>query len=566
MTLTSRLSRTPRRCAAAALTTVQTTVLLAALLAAASCAPSKAPEESQAGQAREERQAGQAPEFSGLIVQLVIDQLPQFLIDRYDTLFVGGFRRLLDDGRVYSRAYHDHARTSTAPGHTTIATGVYPHRHGIVGNSWREPDGEEWVLVENFLDDTEDVVGLPEGRGFSPRVLEATTLAEWLLDADPDARVLAISGKVRGAVPMAGHGKNHVYVLNDDYGSAFVTSTYYREAVPDWVRRFNEGPLVVLLADSVWESMVPTAAAGVSRPDRSEYERRGAYMTFPHGFAAEEEVWAQRTHGFMRWFWRTPMLDEATVAFAIAGVEALGLGRREGVDLLSLGLSATDPIGHAYGPYSREQLDNLLRLDRALGELFEFLDGAVGRHRYIVALSADHGVLAAPEYRRQLGEVAARVPLSEMREALRAADEVAAASDEELHARRAAILEEFDFVADAMTREELLAVDPSTPLATSADSFVVLYRRSFRPDRAISPGERGVLVRLREGYMVDEAVATHGSPYTYDRHVPLVFMGPGIRPGRLDEVAATVDVAPTLARLARIPFPPGLDGRVLIDP
>jgi predicted AlkP superfamily pyrophosphatase or phosphodiesterase len=547
MTLTRRLSRARRRYAVALTTTA---------LAAASCAPSKA----------EEQPGGEAPEFNGLVVLLVIDQLPQFLLDRYDTLFVGGLRRLLDEGRAYSRTYHGHAKTSTAPGHATIATGVYPHRHGIVGNSWREPEGEDWVLVDNFLDDTEDVVGSSKGRGFSPRALETTALADWLLESDPDARVLAVSGKVRGAVPMAGHGKHHVYVLYDEYGPAFVTSTYYRDAAPEWVRRFNEGPLAEMLADSVWESTVPAAAAGVSRPDTAEYERRGRHMTFPHGFAVEEEVWAQRTQGFTGWFWRTPMLDEASIAFAIAGVEALGLGRREGVDLLTVGLSAADPIGHTYGPYSREQLDNLLRLDRALGELFGFLDGAFGRDRYIVALSADHGVLAAPEYLRQLGTVAARVPPSEMREALRVVDEVAAASVEELHARRAAILEEFDFVADAMTREELLAVDPSTPLAASADSFVVLYRRSFRPDRVISPGERGVLVRISEGHMVDEAIAAHGSPYTYDRHVPLLLMGPGIDPGRLDEVAETVDLAPTLARLAGIPHPLDLDGRALIDP
>ncbi len=549
MTLASRLPRMRRRCAAFALT--------AAVLAAAACAPPKAPDE---------KQAGQAPEFSGLVVLLVIDQLPQFLLDRYDKLFVAGFRRLLDEGRAYSRAYHEHARTSTAPGHTTIATGVYPPRHGIVGNSWREPEGEEWVAVENFLDDTEDVVGLPEGRGFSPRVLETTALADWLLEADPEARVLAISGKVRGAVPLAGHGKNHVYVLNDDYGPAFVTSTYYREAVPDWVRRFNEGPLAALLADSVWESTVPAAAAGASRPDTVTYERRGAYNTFPHGFAVEEEVWAQRPQGFMGWFWRTPMLDEASIAFAITAAEALGLGRREGVDLLSIGLSATDPIGHTYGPYSREQLDNLLRLDRALGDLFEYLDGAIGRERYMVALSADHGVLAAPEYRRQLGEVAARVPPSDVREALQAMEEVDASPDEELHARRVAVLEGSDFVADAMTREELMVVDPSTPLPMAADSFVVLYRRSFRPDRAISPGERGVFVRLREGLMVDEAIATHGSPYTYDRHVPLVFMASGIEPGRFDEVAATVDMAPTLASFIGVPAPADLDGRALIEP
>lgn len=551
MMLTSRLSSPTRRRRGGAAPAVA--LLTAALLTSASCAP---PTNTEA------RQAPEAPEFSGLIVLLVIDQLPQFLIDRYDTLFVGGFRRLLDEGRVYSRAYHEHARTSTAPGHTTIAAGVYPSRHGVVGNSWSEPVGGEWVQVENFLDVTEDMVGRPDGRGFSPRVLRTSTFADWLLAADPEARVLAISGKVRGAVPMAGHGKQHVYVLNDS-GPAFVTSTYYRDTVPDWVRRFNEGRLAELLADSVWESTVPAAAAGLSRPDTTAYERRGAHVAFPHGFAAEEEVWAERDHGFMGWFWRTPMLDEASIALAIAGVEALGLGRREGVDLLSLGLSATDPIGHTYGPHSREQLDNLFRLDRGIGDLLEFLDEAVGRGRYIVALSADHGVLTAPEYRRELGEVGVRVPVSEALEALRAADEVVAASDEELHARRAAILEEYDFVADAMTREELLAIDPSTPLAASADSFVILYRRSFRPDRAISPGERGVFVRLREGHMVDEAIATHGSAYAYDRHVPLLLMGPGIEARRLDEVAATVDVAPTLASLIGVPAPPDLDGRVL---
>ncbi|MEJ2310799.1 MAG: alkaline phosphatase family protein [Gemmatimonadales bacterium] len=580
MTLISRLSRMRLRSGAAALEAA----LLGILLGAASCSPAKAPGEGEASPVpREgedsrtpgeavalrggEGEASRAPEFSGLVVELVIDQLPQFLIDRYDALFVGGFRRLLDEGRVYSRTYHGHARTSTAPGHTTIAAGVYPSRHGVVGNSWREPKGRKWVLVENFLDAGEDLVGLPKGRGFSPRVLETTTLADWLLEADSKTQVLAISGKVRGAVPMAGHGKHHVYVLNDEYGPAFVTSTYYRDSVPYWVRHFNEGPLAELLTDSVWETTVPADAVAASRPDTTTYERRGAHVAFPHGFAAEEEVWPERKHGFMGWFWRTPMLDEASIALAIAGVEALELGRRQGVDLLTIGLSATDPIGHAYGPYSREQLDNLLRLDRELGELFEFLDEAVGQDRYIVALSSDHGVMAAPEYRRELAEVGVRVPVSAMLEALRATDEADAASERELHARRAAILEEYDFVADAMTREELLAIDPSTPLAAAgADSFLVLYRRSFRPDRAISPGERGVFVRLQEGYMVDDAIATHGSAYTYDRHVPLLLMGPGIEAARLDEVAATVDVAPTLARLAGIPYPPDLDGRALIVP
>lgn len=544
--------------------------MLAAVHFAAACgAPPELRDQEGSGQAPELRDAertGQGLEFHGLVVLLVVDQLPQTLLDRYDTLFVGGLRRLLDEGRVHSRAYHEHARTSTAPGHTTLSAGVYPHRHGIVGNSWREPVRGEWVLVENFLDGSEDVVGVPDGRGFSPRALRTSVLADWLFETDPEARVLAISGKVRGAVPMAGHGKRHVYVLNDDYGPAFVTSTYYRDAVPDWVRRFNEGPLAALLGDSVWESTVPANVKGASRPDTTTYERRGVHMTFPHSFALETEVWGERPQGFMGWFWRTPMLDEASIAFAIAGAAALGLGQREGVDLLSIGLSATDVIGHTYGPYSREQLDNLLRLDRELGEMFEFLDGAVGRDRYVVALSADHGVLAAPEHLRQLGETATRIPPSDVREALQAMNELSGSSEEELHARRATLLEEYEFVADAMTRKELMVVDPSTPLLVAADSFVVLYRRSFLPDRAISPGEHGVFVRVREGHMVDNAIATHGSPYTYDRHVPLIFMGPGFEPGRLDEVVATVDMAPTLASRLGLTLPADLDGRALIEP
>jgi predicted AlkP superfamily pyrophosphatase or phosphodiesterase len=296
--------------------------------------------------------APQTEQNGGLIVVVVIDQLPQYLVERYDTLFTGGFRRLLDHGRTYTQAFQEHSRTSTAPGHTTIATGLYPYRHGIVANSWRERVDDAWVDVENFADSTESIIGR-DRRGFSPRKLEVSTLADWLRTADPDTRVFSVSGKVRGAVPLAGRGRGHVYVFDESYGPTFVTSTYYRSDVPPWVRRFNEGRLAELLADSVWESNLPPPAAWASRPDTTEYEHGGRYVDFPHEFRAEEEAWGSDHEDYLDWWQHTPMSDIAAIELAKTALSALELGQRASVDLMALALSATDRIGHMYGPFRR---------------------------------------------------------------------------------------------------------------------------------------------------------------------------------------------------------------------
>lgn len=525
------------------------TAAAAAALVCGSCGAPAAPPTDDAG---------------GLIVLVVIDQLPQYLLERYDSLFSGGFRRLLDEGLVYTQAFQEHSRTSTAPGHATIATGLFPYRHGIVGNAWRERVNGEWIDVENFSDSTERIVGR-ESRGFSPRKLDASTLADWLKAADSESRVFAVSGKVRSAVPLAGSGDGHVYIFDDGYGSAFVTSTYYRTEVPDWVRRFSGGRLAELLADSVWESHVRPEYVWASLPDTIPYERGGRYVHFPHDFRLERAAWGGGHEDYLDWFSHTPGSDRAAIELAIEAVGALELGQRESVDLIGLGLSATDRIGHMYGPYSREQLDNLLKLDRALGEFFASLDASVGRDHYWAALSADHGVMHAPEYLQEIGRDAGRLAPARVLEMIGAIDTISASSDEELRARRAEVLEAFDIVAEVFTDEELGRVDPRRDPATAPDSFAILFRRSFRPDRAIGLGDRGVHVRVREGWVTGTSTATHGSPYAHDRHVPLIFMGPGVEPGRREERVVTADLAPTMARLADIPVQGTTDGRSLID-
>jgi predicted AlkP superfamily pyrophosphatase or phosphodiesterase len=492
-----------------------------------------------------------------LVVMMSLDQLPVYLFERYDSLYSGGLRRLLDEGRSYTRAAHDHALTLTSPGHATLTTGLTPSRHGVVANSWWEEVDGEWRNVGSVHDTAEAIVGLAEVTGRSPRNLLAPGLGDWIAQNDPDAQVVTISAKPTAAVLMTGQVRGHVYWYDYRAGH-FVTSTYYADAYPDWAERFNTRVLPEFYADSIWECDVPPALRGLARRDAADYENWGEHTTFPHRFL--EEVDDPRDPSqFYSWWDNTPLLDLATLAFATEAVSSLSLGQRGSVDFLALSLSQLDRVGHRFGPISLEQLDAILRLDRALGEFFEFLDRTVGRDRYVVGVSSDHGVLRIPAYRVELGLPGLHITREDWRAVQRRVAEAAATAGSaiEQQAAVAGALEEFDFVADVMTLEELVDGEP-------ADSFVALYRRSYYPGRLAGGLPRyGLVVRTIEGAHGDSDMTTHGSPYHYDRHVPLIFLGPGIVPGSSEEAARTVDMAPTLAELAGVPYPDELDGRPL---
>jgi predicted AlkP superfamily pyrophosphatase or phosphodiesterase len=486
---------------------------------------------------------------------LVVDQLRSDLLGRNDSLWTGGFRRLLDEGRYYIHASHAHAATVTATGHATLATGVHPSSHGIVGNSWWERSGRRWVAVENVDDSTVSIVGHPKLEGVSPRHLVRPGLAEWMIAADARTQVASVSGKDRGAVHPAGRAKGHVYWFDEGAGR-FVTSTYYRDAYPEWLERFHASALPRYAADSVWTSEVPPRARGAAGADTAAWEGDGTHTFFPHRFADEGKAGA-----FWWWFAGTPRLDALTLDLAKTMVTSLSLGGDEAVDFLNVSLSQTDRIGHGYGPHSLEQLDNLLRLDRELGEFLAFLDTTVGRGRWIAAFSADHGVLDTPEELRGRGVHGHRATAAERAtmDSLALAASRRAMRDPEGAARRLVeALEKLPWVAEAWTQKELLEAAPR-------DSFAVLFRRSLHPGREGGRFSRwGVEVRFVEGFIVDDLGTGHGAPYWHDRHVPMVFMGPGIPPG-LDPSAGvhTVDLAPTLARLIGVPVPDGVDGKAL---
>ncbi len=502
----------------------------------------------------------QTPDPPRLTALVVVDQLPAYLFSEYDSLFRGGFRRLLDEGIVFTQASHAYAQTHTAAGHATLGTGTVPARHGVVGNAWMDQGENGWAPMVAVGDSTVQIVGASWADGRSPANLKRGGLANWLLDVDDDARVLSVATKDRAAITLAATAPTEVYWLNT-YEVRFVTSTFYRNRLPDWVQEFNEERLPEFFTDSVWVSTVPPEMVGASRMDTVAYEGDGIHTAFPHRYLEEADTTENGAFNF--WVGTTPALDAATLAMALEGVREMDLGSDDVPDYLAVSLSQTDIIGHAYGPHSREQLDNLLRLDRELGDFFEGLDDRVGEGRWVVALTSDHGALPMPEYLQEQGIESRRTTLPELQEMIVAARTVQAQGGADNGPQRIAErLAEFPLVEQVFTGAQLLQDAP-------ADTFTTLYARSYHPGRGVGYfGEMDVLVRFPERVIPTTSTSgsDHRSGYWYDRHVPLVFMGGGIPSAVSDDPVRAVDVAPTLFRLMGFEPPEDLDGRVILPP
>lgn len=488
-----------------------------------------------------------------LVVMVLVDQLRADLLDKYGDLWTGGFKRLREQGYSYTNAVQDHAVTETAVGHATLSTGVYPNKHGIVSNAWYVNREGTWVLLSNVNDPSVKIVGQPTLPGVSPYYLLRTGFADWLTHADPKSIVASVSGKDRGAIQPAAHAKGYVYWY-EPAAAAFVTSTYYRSANPAWVDAFNSRMQSRYRSDTVWASRIPASMLGRTDRDSIATEGDGIHTFFPHKFASEAPPTS-----FWQWWSGTPQLDAGIIDMAETMVTSLGLGKDDSPDFLNVSASATDRVGHAYGPNSREQLDNLMRLDKELGAFFDFLDKNVGRNKWTVMLTADHGVLDTPEDLQARGEYGHRVTLGERKtlDSLRLEADQASDPDAAAVKLRDA-LKKLPIIGDAWTHKQLEQGEP-------ADSFEVLQRRSRSPGREEGMFSRErVEVRFVPGLLQGPRGASHGTPYYYDRHVPMIFMGPGIPAGRDATKAQTVDFAPTYAKILGISYPGNLDGHALV--
>lgn len=509
-----------------------------------------------------------------LVVMIAVDQLIPEQLQRLGPRFTGGFRRLLDQGAVFWRATVDYAATETGPGHATFATGRWPLHHGIVGNVYfARAAGQVQYCIADPAAHPLSEAGVDGTRAsVSPATLLGDACGDLLERAFPGSKTITLSGKDRAAVLMGGRAPDAALWWNGSQGG-FTSSSAYAEKLPEFVTVWN----------SAWRERArgwewraeagELAPLGTARDDREGETKRGG-RTLPRTLPGEDGPLA----GAVLY---SPLLDFFTLELATLALDTEELGRDDTPDLLGLSLSGCDVLGHGYGPDSVEVTDLLLRNDRELGRFFTTLDEEVGAGRWLACLSSDHGVLDLPEElqgalvgaRRVNGEEVAALKRSvqealaellpesaslalQLSELCFAFDEAAARAagiePAELRREIAEVAEATPWIAAAYTLEELLSDAP-------ADPWLTLYRRSSHPERTAD-----VVLRPDPWLLFDFPEGTsHGSPYPYDRRVPLAFLGTRVKPQQRFDQASPTDAVPTLLTLLGVPVPPDLDGRVL---
>jgi predicted AlkP superfamily pyrophosphatase or phosphodiesterase len=504
--------------------------------------------------------AGRTAERPALIVLVTVDQLRPDYIDAWRDQMTGGLRRLATEGVFFARGVHDHALTETAPGHAATLSGRFPYSTGISSNG----DGV------NTMD--APLVGAT-GTGASPFRFRGTALADWMVAADPRTRVLSVSRKDRGAILPIGAGKHPVFWYAPSEG-VFVTSTWYADTLPAWIRAFNaEDRVMRRYAGQTWSLLLDEAA--YPEPDSVPLESAGDDFTFPHLLPADELRARNLIMGF-------PWMDDLTVDLALRGVVELGLGTGPQTDLLAVSLSSTDAVGHRFGPDSRELHDQVLRLDRTLGGFLDSLATLRGADRIAVVLTSDHGVTPIVGVASRFGDNRRAISVP------RSAFDPAFAAVAPLVQRSGIPAEAFEFDNYTLSVDRSRAVGKERELTAIARAFAREARKVrgvmradliedlTRADTVRDPIARRWLHQFRPGGTALVAItrerfatmrewnpAQHGSPHDDDARVPIIFWGAAFGSGRTEIEARVVDIAPTLAVLLGIEPLETLDGVAL---
>jgi predicted AlkP superfamily pyrophosphatase or phosphodiesterase len=519
-----------------------------------------------------------------LTVLLVFDQLRGDYLERWhDLLGEGGFRRLTSEGAWFRNCHYPYSDTFTGAGHASLVTGCSPWRHGVIGNEWWDRTRHELVnCVEG--DRYEPVPPRPAQRGKRPRgvtpeSLLAPTVGDALLEATAGkARVVSLSFKDRSAALLGGHHPSACYWLDGTTGR-FETSTYYRPAVHRWIDDANRAGVADHWLGSVWERLRPDLDyARYSGPDDVQGEGfpRLAGRTFPHPLGGRPGA----PGSYYSALYASPFGNELLAEVVRRAVVGMDLGRGSAPDLLCVSFSSNDAVGHAWGPDSQEVLDTFLRTDVLVSGLLDFLDERVGKGRYTVVVTADHGVCPLPEVSRGRGRQAWRLLPGQLQRG--AEDHLRAKfggdsrerwiegkaegwfwldldtltrhglARDEVEKELATWLGAQRGIQAALTRSELLLGKDNGPLIRSV-------QQSFFPPRS---GDVVVVPRPYSIVWGQTSGTTHGTPHPYDAHVPLVVAGPAVRPGVRTTAVTPLAAAAIMAQALGIRPPEGAQAAV----
>lgn len=505
-----------------------------------------------------------------LVVGIVVDQMKYDYIPLYWNKFKdGGFKRLVNDGFTFENNHFNYFPTYTGPGHASIYTGTTPSINGIVGNDWYDRTTDKNMYVVS--DSTVKPVGTDSDAGkMSPRNLLSTTVTDELKTASPESKVITVSIKDRGAVLPAGHAGDAAFWYDGESGN-FISSSWYVDELPKWIVDFNENGLARKLNNSSWETLLPITEYTESNADDTPYEGTAGdekAPVFPHNLANHSDDYsAIKT---------SPFGNELIKELAKSALDGEKMGSDSVTDFLGISFSSTDYVGHRYGPHSIELEDTYLRLDRQLADLLNYLDQKVGKGNYMVMLTADHGVVDVPAELKDRGlpggyfdsDEAVNELSDYLNRKYGEAEWIESYANQQIYLDRD-LAKGMDLAKMQQDVAEFLLRFPGVKSTNTAHNYQFKtytngqdanYQRGFMYDRS---GD--VYIQLKSGWL-DSSYKTgtsHGSPYNYDTHVPLLFYGWNVPSGRTGERTVIPQIAPTISNMLDIPLPSGSPANIL---
>jgi len=515
----------------------------------------------------------QAQQRPKLVVGIVVDQMKMEYLYRFsDDFSANGFKRLMNNGYTFQNMHYNYLPTYTAPGHASIYTGTTPATHGIVSNEWfsrtlgKEMYCTDDASVKTIGDGTKD-----EGA-MSPKNLQSTTITDELrLATNFKGKVIGMSLKDRGAILPAGHFANWAFWYSKT--GAFISSTFYGEKLPDWVTQFNQEKRFMPYITKGWDLLKPAGTYNESMEDNNPYEGKlynSAAPVFPYNL---KDMYDKNDAGVIR---VTPFGNNLLAEFAIRAIEKEELGKDDITDFLTVSFSSPDYVGHILGPRSMELQDTYLRLDQTIAEFLTYLDKKVGKDNYLLFLTADHAGAENSTYLKDNKYNINNVDPKEIRKNLKkysmdtfGADLVLNYSSFNLFFNKeiiktkglelAKVKQSFkDFL---MTQEYVKRVYTEEEILTSTgnDYYLNFIAKGY------DATQNGDLIILdKPGYIEYGTTGTsHGTTYTYDTHVPLLFYGWHVKHGESFNKKVITQIAPTIAQKIKITFPNGTEANVL---
>jgi predicted AlkP superfamily pyrophosphatase or phosphodiesterase len=510
-----------------------------------------------------------------LVVGIVVDQMKMDYLYRFSNDFSdNGFKRLMANGYTFQNMHFNYLPTYTAPGHASIYTGATPSLNGIIANSWFNRSLGKQV----YCTSDDSVNGLGEGTSeegmMSPKNLQTTTITDELrLETNFAGKVIGMSLKDRGAILPAGHFANWAFWFSKS--GAFISSTFYGTELPNWVNNFNQEKRYLPYLTKDWNLLKPIATYNESLPDDNPYEGKLYNVPAPVFPYHLKDMYEKNNPGIIK---STPFGNDLLAEFAMTAIENEALGKDEITDFLTVSFSSTDYIGHTLGARSMELQDTYLRLDETIAKLLYYLDKKVGKDNYLLFLTADHAGADNANFLKDNKYKVNNVQPKEFVSQLKTFSNTSFGEDfilnysnfnlflnKELINKKGLTFEtvkqtfkdylmSLDHVKNVFSKEDIISTNGN-------DYFVKSISNGFDPKQS------GDLVVLdKPGYVEYGTTGTeHGSPYSYDTHVPLIFYGWHIKHGESFAKKEITQIAPTIAQKIKVAFPNGTEANVLLE-